>query len=458
MTRFIPSDRSQPFLLPPDLREWVPEDDLAHFVIEAVERVETGKFKINHRGSGSQQYNPLMMLALIVYCYANGIFASRRIEKATYRDVVVRFVAANTHPCFDTICTFRRENFAAIEEAFLQVLTLAKELKILKVGTVSVDGTKIDANANIHKSVRYDRAVELRQKLKLEIAELMAKAEAADVANEKEAASLPKEIARREKLRDKMDAACQRLEAQAKAKAAQEREEYEKKKKDHEDRNGAGRPPSPPCELPQPKDQSNLTDPESRIMRKNKRSEYRQSYNAQAGVVARKLASEDADGTQLVLSTTVSQCASDANELVSTVSAIPAEIGKPVTVLADTGYANGDAVAELQKGAIEVLVALPGQNHRRQHDLRPTPPEKPPREIKADWMKAMKIAMESEAGKNKYRKRKQTVEPVFGIIKHAMKFRQFLLRGLAKVTGEWRLVALAYNCRRLHTLVLALRA
>ena len=158
------------------------------------------------------------------------------------------------------------------------------------------------------------------------------------------------------------------------------------------------------------------------------------------------------------MSTTVSQCASDANELVPTVSAIPAEIGKPETVLADTGYANGDAVAQLQKDDIEVLVALPGQKHRRPHDLRPTPPQKPPHVIKADWMKAMKIAMESEAGKNKYRKRKQTVEPVFGIIKHAMKFRQFLLRGLAKVTGEWRLVALAYNCRRLHTLVLALRA
>ena len=450
MIRFIPSDRSQPFLMPPDLREWVPEDDLAHFIIEAVERVAVAKFKINHRGSGSEQYNPQMMLALIIYCYANGIFASRRIEKATHRDVVVRFVAANAHPCFDTICTFRRENFAAIEEAFLQVLTLAKELRILKVGTVSVDGTKIDANANIHKSVRYDRAVELREQLKLEITELMKKAETADAAGEKEAAALPKEIAHREKLRAKMDAACQRLEAQARARAEQERKEYDKKKQDHDDRGGAGRPPVPPSETPRPQEQSNLTDPESRIMRKSKRSEYRQSYNAQAGV--------DADGTQLMLSATLSQCASDANELVPTVAAIPDQIGKPETVLADTGYANGDAVAALQNDGIEVLVAIPGQHRRRLHDLRPTPPEKTPREIKAEWMKTMLAAMESENGRNKYRKRKQTVEPVFGIIKHAMKFRQFLLRGLEKVTGEWRLVALAYNCRRLHTLVLAQRA
>ena len=445
MTRFVQSDRSQPFLMPPDLREWVPEDDLCHFVVEAVERVDIGKFNINHRGSGSEQYNPRMMLALIIYCYANGIFASRRIEKATHRDVVVRFVAANRHPCFDTICTFRRENFAAIEETFLQVLTIAKELKILKVGTVSVDGTKIDANANIHKSVRYDRATELCDQLKLEIAELMKKAESADTAGEKETASLPKEIAHREKLRAKMNAACQRLEAQARAKAEQEREDYEKKKRDHDDRGGAGRPPSPPSEIPQPKDQSNLVDPESRIMRKSKRSEYRQSYNAQAGV--------DADGTQLVLGTNVSQCASDANELVPTVAAIPVSIGKPETVLADTGYANGDAVAALQKDNIEVLVAIPGRHRRRLHDLRPTPPEKKPREIKAEWMKTMHTAMESETGRNKYRKRKQTVEPVFGIIKHGMKFRQFLLRGLEKVRGEWRLVTLAYNCRRLHTLM-----
>ena len=433
--------------MPPDLRDWVPKNDLVHFIIEAVERVDMKNFKVNHRGSGSAQYNPRMMLALIIYCYANRIPASRRIEEATYINVCVRFVAGNTHPDHDTICAFRRENFAAIEETFLQVLEIAKELKILKVGTVSVDGTKIDANANIHKSVRYDRATELREQLKLEISELMQKAESADAAGDKDAAKLPKEIAHREKLLTKMDAACRRLEAQAKARADAERAEYEKKKQSHEDRGGAGNPPSPPSETPRPEEQSNLTDPESRIMRKSKRSEYRQSYNAQAAV--------DADGTQLILGKNVSQCASDANELVPTVAAIPQSIGKPTTVLADTGYANGEAVAELQSDDIDVLVATSGDNHRRAHDLRPTPPEKPQREIKAEWVKEMKKKLQSEAGKNKYRKRKQTVEPVFGIIKHAMKFRQFLLRGIEKVRGEWSLVALAYNCRRLHTLVLA---
>jgi transposase len=447
MTRFVPSDRRQPFLMPPDLRDWVPEDDLVHFIIEAVERVDMKKFAINYSGSGSAQYDPRVMLALIIYCYANRIFASRKIEQATHLNVCVRFVAVNTHPDHDTICTFRRENFTAIDEAFLQVLTIANELKILKVGTISVDGTKIDANANIHKSVRYDRANELRAQLKLEIAELLKKAESADVAGEKDAAKLPKEIAHREKLLTKMDDACERLEAQAKTRAEAEQPDYEKRKQSHEDRGGGGKPPSPPSATPRPEEQTNLTDPESRIMRKSKRAEYRQSYNAQAAV--------DADGTQLILGHAVSQCASDANELVPTVAAIPGTIGTPETLLADTGYANGEAVAELQSRNIEVLVAIPGQNHRRTHDLRPTSPEKPQREIKAPWMKVMKTQLGTETGKEKYRKRKQTVEPVFGIIKHAMKFRQFLLRGIDKVRGEWSLVALAYNCRRLHTLMLA---
>ena len=146
MSNFVDCDREQAFLLPPDLRDWIPADDLGHFVIEAVERVDLGAFKVNHRGTGSAQYHPRMMLALMIYCYANGIFSSRRIEHATHRDIGVRFVAANRHPDHDTIARFRRENFAAVSESFLQVLLLAKELKLLRVGLVSVDGSKFKAN------------------------------------------------------------------------------------------------------------------------------------------------------------------------------------------------------------------------------------------------------------------------------------------------------------------------
>ena len=153
MSNFVDCDRDQAFLLPPDLRDWLPADDLGHFVIEAVERVDLGAFKVNHRGTGSAQYHPRMMLALMIYCYASGIFSSRRIERATHRDIGVRFVAANRHPDHDTIARFRRENFAAVSESFLQVLLLAKELKLLRVGLVSVDGSKFKANASKHRSV-----------------------------------------------------------------------------------------------------------------------------------------------------------------------------------------------------------------------------------------------------------------------------------------------------------------
>ena len=177
MAKFVERDQSQLYLLPVDMREWLPEDDLAHFVVEAVERVPMGAFRVNERGTGSAQYHPRMMLALLIYCYANGIFGSRRIERATYRDIGVRYVASNSHPDHDTICAFRRNNFEAVAETFEQVLLLAKELKLLRVGTVSVDGTKVDANANRHKNIRYDRAQALREQLRAEIGELLERAE-----------------------------------------------------------------------------------------------------------------------------------------------------------------------------------------------------------------------------------------------------------------------------------------
>ena len=180
MPKFVQRDQSQLYLLPPDLRDWVAADDLAHFVVEAVERVPMSAFEVNERGTGSAQYHPRTMLGLLVYCYANGIFGSRRIERATYRDIGVRYVAANCHPDHDTICTFRRNNFDAVAEAFVQVLLLAKELKLLRVGTVSVDGTKMDANANKRNSIRYDRAGQLSEQLRVEIEELLGQAERAD--------------------------------------------------------------------------------------------------------------------------------------------------------------------------------------------------------------------------------------------------------------------------------------
>ena len=452
MENFVQGDRNQPYLLPPDLREWLPEDDLAHFVVAAVERVPLSQFVVNTRGTGSAQYHPRIMLALLIYCYANGLFSSRRIERATYRDIGVRYVTANTHPDHDTICKFRRENLAAVQTGFVEVLLLAKELKLLTVGRVSVDGTKVQAAASKRRSLRYDRAVELREQLRGEVADLLGKAERADSQDEADPQQLPKELARREALASQLDAACERLERQAKAQAQADQAEYERKVVAREKREGRakGRRIKPPADTPAEDTQVNLTDADSGLMRKNKRSEYRQAYNAQAVV--------DADGSQLVLGTRVSQCASDRNELVADVESVPVALGTPAQVLADNGYATEKEVETLTGREIDVLVAVGTEDRRRQHDFRPLPDPaqatepKPP---KAPWLVAMQEKLSEPAHRASYRLRQQTVEPVFGIMKHAMGFRQFLLRGHEKVTGEWQLLALAYNCKRLHNLRLA---
>jgi transposase len=436
-------------LLPPDLREWVPEDDMVHFVIEAVTGMKLPTLKVNRRGSGSEQYPPKMMLALLIYCYANGIFSSRRIERATWRDVAVRFLTGNTHPDHDTICRFRRENFAAVSAAFLQVLQLARTMGVLKVGTVSVDGTHIRANASKDRNVRYDRAGELDQQLQHDIKALLEQAEQTDRHDDDDGQSVPNEIARRQRLREKMQQARQELEQRAQARAAVERGEYEKKVAERESRTGKcqGPKPKPPKDTPADHEQINLTDADSGLMRKSQREGYTQSYNAQAAV--------DADGSQLILSDHVSTCASDANELEPAVGNIPSVVGKPSAALADTGYVNTDVFERLEQDGLDLYVSVSrDESHSaRRYDYRPkSVTERPPKAVKNPRLLAMQEKLRSETGRALYALRKQTVEPVFGIIKSVMGFRQFLLRGREKVRGEWDLVCLAYNVKRLWAL------
>jgi transposase len=447
--RLVNVDRDTPLLLPPDLRDWVAADDMVHFVLEAVEGMKLSALKVNHRGSGSAQYPPKMMLALLIYCYANGVFSSRRIEKATYQHVAVRYLTGDTHPDHDTICTFRRENFDAVSEAFLQVLQLARAMGVLKVGTVSVDGTHLKANASKNKNVRYDRAGELEEQLKLDIAALMKQAEQMDWQAEDQGQSLPDEIARREKLLTKMQQAREHLEKQAKQRARAEQAQYERKLAEREKREGKhkGKEPKPPTDTPEDKAQVNLTDADSRLMRKNKREGYTQSYNCQAAV--------DADGSQLILSGHVTQCASDANELKPALEGVDESIGQVETALADSGYVNADEIERLEEDGVKLYVAVSRrENHdERRYDYRPkSATDKPPKQVKDPRLVAMREKLDTPEGKKTYGKRKQTVEPVFGIIKQAMGYRQFLLRGLKKVSGEWSLVRLAYNMKRLWML------
>jgi len=213
MATFVPCERDQAFLLPPDMKDWLPDDDLAHFVIAAADRVLMTTCQVNDRNSGKPQYHPRMMLALLVYAYTNGLFSSRRIERATHRDLGMRFVTANTHPDHDTIAAFRRQNRSAFETAFLDILLMARQAGLLRVGTVSLDGTKIDASASKIRSVCYDRAKQLRAKLAADIAQLITQAEAAN-AEDHDPQALPGELARRETLKAKLDAACARMEAE----------------------------------------------------------------------------------------------------------------------------------------------------------------------------------------------------------------------------------------------------
>lgn len=436
-------------LLPPDLREWVAEDDLVHFVIAAAERLPLESFSVNEKGCGDEQYPPHTMLALLIYCYANGIFGSRRIERATYRDVAVRYLCADTHPDHDTICAFRRNNVEAIAAAFVEVLELAREMKLLRLGAVSVDGTHITASASKDKNVTYERAGQLRAQLRLDVDELMRQAEQAD-RREEDPQKLPEEIARREKLLRKMDEACTRLEQRAKDRADAERADYEGKVVERDQREGRrkGPKPKPPSGRPGNDEQINLSDPDARLMRKSKRDSYTQSYNAQAVV--------DADGSQLVLGARVSTCPSDANELEPDLQSVPAPLGTPATALADCGYVNREAFTRI--GAREDAPQLYISVHRedahaeRRYDYRPLHKIRAPKRPTDPVLVAMAEKLATEAGRALYRKRAQTVEPVFGIIKHVLGFRQFLLRGLHKVSGEWNLVCLAYNLKRLHRL------
>lgn len=441
-------------MLPVDLREWISDDDMVHLVIDAIEGLGMEKFKVNRRGTGSAQYAPRMMLSLLIYSYAQGIFGSRRIERATYRDIGVRYVAGNTHPDHDTIAKFRRENFEAVAESFVKVLELAREMKLLRVGVVSLDGTKVRANASKHKNVGYDRAGELVEQLDVEVRELMRRAEETDAREEGAEEGLPEGLGRKEKLKSKLEEARQRLEERARERARSEREEYERKCAEREARRGKrkGKKAKPPKEEPRGDEQINLVDADSRLMRRSKREGYEQAYNAQAVV--------DADGTQLVLGARVSQSASDSKEMVADVEMVPERVGKVAVVLADAGYANGDEVKQLEGDrpgeGIEVYVAV-GAEGRRKYDYRPEKREgkKSGKKICAPWMIRMKEKLESEAGRALYGRRKKTVEPVFGVIKAAMGFRQFLLRGIEKVSGEWQLVTVAYNFKRLWNLKMA---
>lgn len=458
--RFVSIDHDTPLLLPPDLRDWVPENHLVHFVMDAVGLLNLGSAQTNHRGTGSAQYPPSMMLGLLIYCYCSGTFSSRKIEGLTYDSVPVRYLCADTHPDHDSICKFRRENKELIESAFHQVLECAARAKILKVGdiTVSVDGTKILANASKHSAMSHGHACEQMKLLEEEIGQLLAKAEAADSTPLQDGLSIPEEVRRREDRVAKIKQAVEVIEARAKERVAADVAAYQSKletRRAQEKATGKkpkGKEPKPPQESPGPRDQYNFTDPESRIMKAGNGQHFEQSYNAQASVEVE---------SRLIVGQHLVNAPNDKEQLVPAMAAISPVVKNVAAVLVDNGYYSEAAVARVEgqlstKGTPVVYAATGRRKHGRSIEELEAHPEPPPPQPGSSAAEIMAHRLTTREGKALYGQRKQTVEPVFGIIKEAMKFRRFMLRGLYKTKLEWSLVTLSYNIKRLFHMQAAL--
>jgi transposase len=463
--RYVTIDRETPMLFPVDMRDWLPENHLVHFIIEAAEQIDRSAFKVNSRGSGDEQYPPEMMLALLIYSYATGTFSSRRIEAATYSDIAAMYICAGkAHPDHSVICDFRVKNQAAFREAFTKVLVIARETKKLKkVGGISVDGTKIRANASKHRAVSYKRAGEMIAELDLEVKELMKKAEDADSAPLEEGLTIPGEIARREDRKAVLSGARAVMEERYKEAKEEDAREKEREREEREKPGGSGKGADKKGkavdkgndrqgETPPENYQYNFTDPESRIMKEGNGKHFEQDYNAQAVV--------ETAGSMLILGGYVTNRGNDKKELEPAVASVDKDIREVKNVAADTGYYSEEEVKKVEQTNEEGEQAGPtvycavekGSHHKSVKDLeKKKKGGRPPKNQTKKQKMARKLR--TKKGRAIYKKRKEPVEPVFGIIKSVMGFRQFMLRGLEKVNAEWELVMTSYNFKKLHKLI-----
>jgi transposase len=448
MSRFIPADRDTIYLLPPSVSEWLPEEHLARFVVEVVNQLDLTELTRQYAGRGSAAHHPAVLLSLLVYGYATGVFSSRKIERATYDSVAFRYLAANTHPDHDTLATFRRRFLPQLEALFVQVLVLAREMKLIQLGRIALDGTKIKANAGKHKALSYAHAQKIEAKLKEEVKALMSRAEVADQTPVSDGMDVPAEIARREARLVALAKAKAKIEARADERHKAEQRDFERKqaKRQAQLANGKkprGKDPKPPQPGPRDKDQISLTDEESRIMPVSGGG-FDQCYNAQAGV--------DTD-TMLVINTHVTQATNDKQQIepaLAAINALPESLGKPTHLLADAGYFSEANVVACVADNIEPALAMNRESHHQSAFERFAPDSPAP--DTDDPVERMAHRLTTKAGRALYALRKQCVEPVFGIIKHVMGFRQFSLRGLEKVSGEWTLVTMAWNIKRMNVL------
>lgn len=446
MSRFRPIDRKSDYLLPPSLDDWLPENHLARFILEAIEQLDLSALTLRYGGRGSAAYHPEVLLSLLVYGYATGTFSSRKIERATYDSIAFRYLAAGSHPDHDTLANFRQRFLDELADIFLQVLELAGEMKLLKLGTISLDGTKLHANASRHSALSYGHIQALESQLKIEVQELLTLAENADQAELPVGMELPEEIKRRQDRLLAMAAAKAKIEARARVRFEQDQALYQERLARRAARSAktckklGGTLPNAPVEEPTPHDQINLTDEDSRIMRVPGGA-FEQCYNAQAAV--------DVD-TLLIVAQGLTQARNDIQQvapMLVELKALPTSLGKVQVLLGDCGYNSDSNIAACEAAEIEPYLAVARQDHHPGWRSRFAQP--PALDANATAQQRMAHKLKTESGRSLYALRKQTVEPVFGIIKSVMGFRQFLLRGKDKVSGEWRLVCLAWNLKRM---------
>jgi len=450
MSNFRPINRDTPFLFPPSVDEWLPERHLARLVVEVIDGLDLSELVKVYRGSGIASYHPSMLLGLLIYGYATRVFSSRAIERATHESVAFRFIAGNEHPDHDTIAAFRKRFLPQIKALFVEVLKLAGTMGMLKMGTVALDGTKVHANASRHSALSYGHAKKIEKQLKREVQQLLRLAEQADGVNTPDGMSIPEELERRETRLAAIAEAKAKIEARAKERLEREQAEHQAKlaaRAEQEKRTGKkprGRPPEPPTGGVKDTEQVNLTDEESRIM-KVAGGGFDQCYNAQAVV---------ATGSLLIVATEVTQAPNDKTQLqpmIEKLKTLPQELGRAKRILADNGYFSEANVEACEAARIEPLIAMGRSSHHLSWKQRfAAAPKSPPKS--ATPLQKMAYRLKTPRGKRLYGLRKQTPEPVFGIIKSVMGYRQSLLRGLENVKGEWNLVTMSWNIRRIFAM------
>ena len=445
-TKFKRYEPNQLFILPPDMKDWLPEDDLVYFIMDIVRSVDLGPIYQTYNSSkgGQPPYHPMMMVGLLLYAYCIGLPSSRKIEKATYHSIAFRVLTANQHPDHDTIADFRKRHLKSLATLFVEVLRLCQKAGLVKLGHISLDGTKVKANASKHKAMSYGRMEKKAAELRKEVDRLLAEAEKLDSDEDvlygkgKRENQLPKDLRFKQSRLAKIEEAKKELETEALAKAEEKQSEYEAKKKAYDSKTGRrGRPPKAPSQKPDSKSQRNFTDPDSRIMPAGGSNHFIQGYNCQAAVDEK---------AQIIVASQVTQEPNDKQQVQSVLAKIEKNTGdKPNKLSADAGYFSEDNCKTLEVKDIDAYIATGKQKHSE------TPITQPRGRIpkNATIKDRMVRKLRTLKGRDIYSKRKHIVEPVFGQIKEVRGFRRFSFRGVDNCSSEWDLICLTHNLLKL---------